>query len=173
MLRVSVRNTRKAVTFVELLVASSMTAVIMMFVTYVIVLQGKEAEHIHSVAKAEGKVHIAAEMIRYSLIMGKFGSVSITDNGHTIQFNNPNLDSGTNKNISIFQFSGNSLKYYHAFQSAPTTRTLFREIKNITDVTFTPNSNKSIIGIRVKGIAKLYNKPDVNVERSLSVYLRN
>lgn len=179
------KSIKKGFTLVELVISSSLILMVVVFIGYLSLLQATQADYYYQLHRAENNARNIADIIRFNVIMARFGTISVTDAGHTITFNDPNLNSTTKgNNISRFRFDGVNLIYTIGYTSSTETKTI-KTYKGIKDIIFSTTNNGSYVNVTITIEAKPYKKlafeygttdsrkQTVNVVHSLTVYLRN
>ncbi|GAB4316216.1 MAG: hypothetical protein Kow0059_08660 [Candidatus Sumerlaeia bacterium] len=160
----------RGVTFIEVLISVGIVSFVMIFLVYITVLQGRKSNYIARLSVAEARARNTAEFIRYRVMMGRFGSVSLSNNGRTLTFNDPNI--GTVN--SSFTFSNGELLYDDDVSAGPNYR---RRLRGLSDVQFAALNNGAMVEATVKALATPYSTqsppPSITVEQKVKIYLRN
>ncbi len=179
------KTKRTGLTFVEVVISSSLISMVIAFVGYLFTLQATHADYYFKMQRAESKARNLAELIRYNVVMAKFGTVVITDNGRTLTFNDPNLnDPVKGNNVSRLVFDGQNLRYTTSY-TGNNQVTLVREYKGLKNVNFSTANLGGTVIANIETEADLYRKVKIEYDRAeqrkyktsvnqrINVYLRN
>lgn len=172
MIRIHHTQQPRGMTLIEVMIAAVIITFVMVFLVYITLLQGYKSNHIATISRAESDVRNVAEFIRYRALMGKFGSMVVTNNGRTLTFNDPN--SGSAIRSFTFNTQTGQLIYDDDLDNGPPA---YRTFDDLRLVTFSLLNNGAILEAKVSAVATPYStawpKPSFTVQQSLKVFLRN
>jgi len=176
------RNKPFGFTLIEVLVASAITVMVLLAVVYLFYIGAITTKEIYGPTRSRSARMIAFNEIRFRLCDARIGSCSVLDNGHEIQFIDPNDKSGGTDVISKLYFvTAQRILYYKKNNGAPIVIA-----KGPINITFTlgstdldvPNhlvflGTESLVTVYVQTSSELsYSKVDTRDGETV-VYLRN
>lgn len=163
----------RGLTFIEMMISVGIISVVMAFLVYITLLQSYKSNHIATMSRAETRVRNVAEFIRYRVVMGQFGSLSISNNNRTLTFVDPTNGSSV---TSSFTFNPNNGQLvYDDNTSAGAAE--YRVFQGLHEVNFTTQNNGAMLQATITAQASPYTtknpRPVYDVQQTMKVFLRN
>ncbi len=121
------RRRRRAMTFVEMIISTSLFGFIGIAVSYLVLAAARTSYDSTQQMRAESKIRLILDNIRREILVGQFLRVSVQDSGNTVVFYDPNEDV-----TSDFRYTPDTkiLVYREDIDSGGATRT-FKEVDDV------------------------------------------
>lgn len=160
------RSKKRGFTLTEIVIATAISSFIFIFVAYVLVASATNIRAMTNDVESCKDAFVAIDQVRYTLLMGEFGTTTISNNGHTLEFIDPNMGGVT----SSLKYEDGSLWYDRDISdNAP-----FEEkVDRLTDMTFEHIGHGAIIRVDVTTRGRKGEILSDNYHASMDIYLRN
>lgn len=162
-----IKRNRRGLTLIELLVAISISVLVTSAAVTVMWISARDISDIYAQTRTRAARMRSLDQIRYPLMNALIGSVTTSNGGHTITFNDPNKGAFN----SQFAFDTNTrvLTYDPDLSSSGDERTILR---GPVDISFTVEDAR-IVRLYVKSATEMAYGDVDNEEGETIVYLRN
>jgi len=141
-MRVWAKARSRGFTMAEMLIAAGVSSVIFVLIAYIMVAGSKNISDLTSESEADKDALLAIDQVRYALLMGRFGSTEIKDDGKTLEFSDPNMQNTR----SAFTFKDGALWYDPDTSSGEDFE---KRVDRLVDVTFSSRNFGAIIRVDV------------------------
>lgn len=164
-MRIKYSRNLKGFTIVEVVIAMAICSIILIFAAFVVTATAKNIKKMTNDGEGARDISFALEYLRYTLTMADYRTVSITNDNHRIEFQDPNLAGIT----SAFDFHDNHLWYDKNINDMEDDK----EIARAVNITFSPASGGTIIEVYLLSRGRTGDVIAENIETTCDIYLRN
>jgi prepilin-type N-terminal cleavage/methylation domain-containing protein len=153
-------------TLPELMIAIAISSAVSFAVMSLQIFSGKAIKEIQGQTRTRASRMRAIDQIRFRLFNARIGSCEITQDGHRLEFNDPNKGATT----SAFFFAGETLFYDEDVADGAAALSL---VRGPIDITFELESGGALVKLKVKTSSTM-KYADVDIQDGETVvYLRN
>lgn len=156
---------KRGFTLMEIIISMSICSLIFANIAMVIVFTGKNLKKMNNESEALKDVSFILESLRYTLSMADYTSVAISNDGHRIEYEDPNLG-GID---SAFEFKGGHLWYDRDTSDGNEEKRGGRLI----NMTFEPGSAMNMIHVVIVSHGRSGEIVGQPIQSSADIYLRN
>ena len=160
------KNKKFGFTLAEMLVALAISSFIFVFVAYVLVASAQNIRQLTNRVEASKDAFHAIDNIRYRLMMGEFGTAKISEDGHTLVFEDPNLKGV----VSSMKYEDGSLWYDVDIDD---DQPFQEKVDRIEELTFESIGFGAIIRVNVSTRGRREEFFTHRYSTSADIYLRN
>lgn len=162
------RRPRRGMTLIEVLIASTISLLIVGSAVGVMYASGVGIKEMHGQTRMRSSRMIALDAVRYRLCEARIGSVSITNSNHRIEFEDPNLGGIT----SAFWFNSDTNTLWYDDDIGDGTAAI-EAVQGPIDFTFEEQNAGATVVLEVLSEADMADG-DVDTQDGVTaVYLRN
>jgi type II secretory pathway pseudopilin PulG len=156
---------KRGLTLIELIISIGICGLILADMTLIIVFTGKNLRKMNNESEALKNVSFILETLRYTLSMADYTTVTISDEGHRIEFQDPNLG-GID---SSFEFQAGNLWYDRDESDG------YQEKRGgrLINMTFEPGSAPNMIHVEIVSHGRNGEILGQPIRSSADIYLRN
>ncbi|MBN1902337.1 prepilin-type N-terminal cleavage/methylation domain-containing protein [Candidatus Sumerlaeota bacterium] len=162
---IKAKQTRRGFTIVEVVIAMTVCSMILVFAAFVVNATAKNIRKMTNDGEGTRDISVALEFLRYTLTMADYTTVSISNENHRIDFQDPNKSGIT----SAFEFRDNHLWYDEDTSDMEDDKRIARAI----NVTFTPVSAGTVMRVYLLSRGRVGEVVAENIETTCDIYLRN
>lgn len=158
---------RRGMTLIETSIVMGTMTLVSAAVMALMVTSGKTLKRVMTFTSSQQDALMAVDQVRYKACMAQFGSISIMQQGHEIQFIDPNNGPAV---TSSFKFQNDHLYYDDDIVSGDG----FRKMAGpLTDLRFYVAGVGDVVGIVAKAEGLDRNNESRPIECEMRVYVRN
>lgn len=164
-LLINVKRTRIGFTIIEVVIAMTVCSMILVFAAFVVNATAKSIRKMTNDGEGARDISVALEFLRYTLTMADYTTVTISNENHRIDFQDPNLGGIT----SAFKFYNNHLWYDRDTSDMEDDKRIARAV----NITFSPISAGTVMQVYLLSRGRVGEVLVENIETTCDIYLRN